>query len=102
MQVEIVRHHGRTKNPNADVKHSLVYYNVWARHKPGKNTRHARFGKNQLGGETTSDHNNQGDDNGFDVTKPFCLEIKDSEHIQRGDNAAPHQGNTEKELETYS
>src|SRR6266446_1285472 len=99
MQVEIVRHHRRSQNPDADVEHLLICYDVWSGDKSEKNTTQVRFGEKQLGRETRGDGRNEGDDQGFDITKALCLEEENGQDIECSDNASPHQGNAKKKLQ---
>src|SRR6266550_1890361 len=99
MQVEIMRHHRRPQNADADIKHLLIRYDVRSRHKSEKNATQVWFGEEQLGRETRGDGRNQGDDQGFDITKTLCLEKENGEDIERCDDASPYQGNTKKKLQ---
>ena len=94
-----MRHDGRAKNADADVKHPLVGYNVGAGNEAKQNAGRAGLGENEFGCETTADGGDEGDDDGLDIAKAFCLQIQDQQHIQGSDDAPPHQGNAEKELQ---
>src|ERR1044071_8077863 len=91
MQIKIMRHHGRAKNADADVKHSLICNDTWIGNKPEEDTGRAGFGEDQFSGKTTSDGGDKSDDNSFDITKAFSLQIQHQEHIGRGNDATPHQ-----------
>jgi hypothetical protein len=48
---------------------------------------------------TTSDGGDKSDDNSLDITKAFSLQIQHQEHIGRGNDATPHQRNSEEKLQ---
>src|SRR4029077_19543584 len=81
VQVEIMRHHGRAKNADADVKHFLICEDAWIGNKPEEDTGRAGLGKDQFSGETTSDGGDKSDDNSLDITKAFGLQIQHEQHI---------------------
>src|SRR5437588_7987941 len=99
MQVEIMRHHCRPQNTDANIKHLLVHNNVRSRHKSEKNSTEVWFGEEQLGRKTRGDGSDQGDDQGFDIAKTLCLEKENGQDIECGDDASPYQGNTKKKLQ---
>src|SRR5207248_10053028 len=55
VQIEIVRHYGRTKDAHGDVKHSLIGDDLASWHETGQNPCQLWFRKNQLSSETTAD-----------------------------------------------
>src|ERR1044072_5258191 len=102
MQINIMRHHGRAKNADADVKHSLICNDTWIGNKAEEDTGRAGFGEDQFSGKTTSDGGDKSDDNSLDITKSFSLQIQHQEHIGRGNDATPNQRNSEEKLQPNS
>jgi hypothetical protein len=47
-----------------------------------------------------SDGHDQGDYQSLDVTKTFGLQVQHGEHVRRRDDAAPHQRNAKKQLQS--
>src|ERR1700719_480729 len=76
VQVEIVRHHRRSNDADADIKHRLVGYNVRTGNKSKRNAGEVRFGEDQFSSEASGDRSNQRDDQRFDITETFLLEVK--------------------------
>ena len=99
MQVKVVWHHGGAQDPDAYVEHFLVPQHLGGRHKPGQHGREAGLGEEQLQREARSDGENQRDHQRLHVAKPFVLQVEHREHVQRCDQAAPHQRNAEKQLQ---
>src|SRR6266496_3280945 len=100
VEVKIMRHYCRAQNADANVEHSRICDDAWIGNKPEEDTDRAGFGKDQFSGKTPSDSGNEGDDNGLYVTKAFRLQIQHQQHIQRGDDATPHQRNPKEKLQT--
>src|SRR5439155_8128897 len=69
VQVKVMRHHGRTKDADADIEHSRICNNVRTGNKSEQDAGNAGFGEKKLGSETTSDGGDKRDHNGLDVTK---------------------------------
>src|SRR5690349_14900280 len=95
VEVKIVRHHRRSNDADADVKHFLVRDDVRAGHKTEYHADKVWFGKDQLRSETTGDGCDERNHQRLDVTKPLLLEVKNGQHVECGNTAAPHEGNTE-------
>ena len=99
MQVKIVRHNRRADDADADVKHLLIRDDVRPRHESEHHADEAGFGKDQFSGEASGDGRDERDDQRLDVTKALLLEVKNGQHIERGNAATPHQRNTEEKLQ---
>ena len=99
VQVKIMRHHGRAKNANADVEHSLIHDDARAGDESKHDARKVRLGEDQLGGEAAADGHDQRDHKSFDITEAFGLEIKYREHVQRSNDAPPYQRKAKKKLQ---
>src|SRR5205807_25060 len=100
VQVKIMGHHGRAKNADADVKHFLICDDAWIGNKPQEDAGRAGLGKDQFSGKTTSDGGDKSDHNSLDITKAFGLQIQHQEHIGRGNDATPHQRNSQEKLQS--
>src|SRR5260370_7824075 len=95
VEVKIVRHHSRSDDADADVKHFVVRDDVWAGYKTEHHAHKIWFGKDQLRSETTGDGCDEGNHQRLDVTKTFLLELKNGQHLHLGNPAPPPVRNTE-------
>src|SRR6266478_9565620 len=98
MKVKIVRHNRRADDADTDVKHLLVHDDVRARHKTEHHTQEVWFGEDQLRRKASGDGCDERNNQRLDVTKTLLLEVKNGQHVQRGNAATPHQRNTEEKL----
>ena len=94
-----MRHHGRAQNSNRDVKHVAIGHDFGFRKKSGKDRGHFRFCENDFEQKTTANGQDQDNDERFDVTEPFVLQIKDGEHVQRGNAYTEDERDFEQKVE---
>ena len=55
--------------------------------------------ENDFSQETSADHQHQTDDQRFEVSEPFVLQVHHRDHVQGGDTYAPDQRNLEQQVQ---
>ena len=99
MQIQIVRHDGRTKNADGDVKHFAVRENTGARNESLCDARETWFRENHLCEKAAANGENQNHYERFDVTKSFVLQIHHRQNVERGDAHPGNERNVKKQFQ---
>jgi hypothetical protein len=99
MQIEIMRHHGRSEDAEGEIQHFRVGDDVRRRRKTFDHRRPIRIGKRDLDREAHGDDAEQRHDQRLDPAEAEPLQIEDQEHVQRGDDHADFKRNAEDEIE---
>src|SRR6266498_2700477 len=99
MQVKVVGHDRGAEDADGDIEHGGVFDDFKLRHEAAEHFHEVRPRENDFQKETAADYNNQRNDQRFDVTKAFVLEIHHGQHVQRGDADAPNQRNFEEQIQ---
>ena len=99
VQIEIVRHHRRTDDPEPQIEHVRVGEEIGGRRKAADHLAPVGVGHRDLHEEARRDNAHHGDDEGFDPAEALGLQPQDQEHIERGDEDADLERNAEDQIE---
>src|SRR2546425_1221951 len=85
VKIKIVRHDGRAKDANGDVKHFAVAKDFPPGDESDGGLAPKRMSKKYFVAETSSDRGNERDDEGFDQAEASTLQREDHENVQGSD-----------------
>src|SRR5262245_57051556 len=99
MQIKIMRHHGRSQNADRDIEHLSVLDNFESGNKPAQHRGDAGLRENNFHQETAADHDDQSDDQRFNVAEALVLKIENHQNVERGNAYTPHQRDFEQQVQ---
>ena len=94
-----MRHHGRADDADRDIEHGRVGDDARLRDEAAQDLAQHRLGENELGHEAAGDHQQQSDDEGFEVACPILQQAQDHQGADRSDGDAPAERNAEQQLQ---
>ena len=98
MQIEIVRHHGRTEDAKREIEHVRIGDNLCCRCETADHRAPFRIGHRDLDAETDGDHGKHCDDKRFDPAETEILHPQDQKHVERCNDDADFERNAEQEI----
>ncbi len=99
MQIEVMRHHGRTNNAQCYIEHIRIADDFCGWRKTADHFAPLGFCHQNLDQEAERNDAEQRDDERFDPTKALVLEIENKKHVCGGNDDADFQRNAEKQIE---
>jgi hypothetical protein len=99
VQIEVVRHHRRTDDPDRDVEHRRVRNDLRARHQAVQQPRHVRPRQRQFDRQAGGDDDQQSNDEGFELAKAMLLQEQDQQDVGGGQAHAGDEWDPEQQLE---
>ena len=99
MEIQVVRHHRGAEDTDGDVEHVAVPHDLQMRHEAGGDARQLGARQPELHGERSGDHQDEADDECFDVAEATVLEEEDDEDVERSQAHAPDERQTEQQVQ---
>src|SRR5580700_194245 len=99
VQIEIMRHNRRAENSDGDVQHLAIAQNYGVRDEATRGVHPQRLRDENFVSEAAGDGGNQSDHERLNQAKPAALQRQDNQHVQRGDEHADEQRESEEQLQ---
>ncbi len=99
MQIEIMRHDGRTEDADGEIERLLAGKRGDRRHQPLGDRAPIGVQESELGGEANADRHDQSENDRLDLAEALPLETKHYERVEDGEQDADAQLDAEQQLE---